>query len=326
MEPRKLGKLQLTVNPLGMGGWAIGGPWTWADGAVMGWGEVDDAESIRAIHTALDLGISFFDTAANYGAGHSERILGKALEGRRERAVIATKFGHIIDEAARIVADDDDLILQNLRQDCENSLRRLGTDYIDIYQLHAGEYDTYHIPALVDMLEDLVQAGKIRAYGWSTDDVNRAAHIAGGQHCTAIQFSLNVLRDAPQMLELVELNELIGINKHPLASGTLTGKFHDRYEFPADDIRHGMDWTSDRGRQRLAQAAAVRDVLTSGGRSMAQGALAWIWGRSPKTLPIPGFKTAAQVRENAGALTQGPLTHDEMRQLDEILERSPIQG
>src|SRR5574341_2623662 len=95
---RSLGHSGIEVSAMGMGCWAIGGPWTWADGGQMGWGDVDDGESIRAIHRALDLGITFFDTAANYGAGHSERILGKALARQRDKAVIATKFGHIINE------------------------------------------------------------------------------------------------------------------------------------------------------------------------------------------------------------------------------------
>jgi aryl-alcohol dehydrogenase-like predicted oxidoreductase len=130
MFTRTLGRSNIEVSALGLGCWAIGGPWSWSDGRAMGWGQVDDAESARAIHKALDLGVSFFDTAANYGAGHSERILGQALAGRRDRVVIATKFGHVVDEETRVVHDDD-VLLENIRQDCENSLRRLGTDYID---------------------------------------------------------------------------------------------------------------------------------------------------------------------------------------------------
>ena len=109
----------------------------------------------------MDIGINFFDTAANYGAGHSEKILGKAISGRRDEVIIATKFGHMVDEAQKIVCRDDDQILHNLRQDCENSLRRLGTDYIDIYQFHEASYDSDQAPLVMEILEELVAEGKL---------------------------------------------------------------------------------------------------------------------------------------------------------------------
>ena len=145
MLKRILGKSKLEVSALGMGGWAIGGPWTWAQPGdepfPAGWGDTDDEESIRAIHAALDMEVNFFDTAANYGAGHSEVVLGRALKGRRDKVVIATKFGHIVNEQEKTVYADPDQIIKNVRTDVENSLRRLQTDFIDIYQLHQGKYD-----------------------------------------------------------------------------------------------------------------------------------------------------------------------------------------
>ena len=158
MLKRRMGKSGLEVSALGMGCWAIGGPWTWKqpgeDPFPAGWGQVDDAESIRAIHVAMDLGINFFDTAANYGAGHSESILGEAISGRRDKVYIATKFGHVVDEVKKVVYRDDDQILSNMRQDCENSLRRLGTDYIDIYQLHEASYEPEKAPLVMAILEN----------------------------------------------------------------------------------------------------------------------------------------------------------------------------
>jgi aryl-alcohol dehydrogenase-like predicted oxidoreductase len=141
---RKLGQSDIEVSTIGMGCWAIGGPWT-IHGNQAGWGEVDDDESIRAIHAALDSGINFFDTAANYGSGRSERVLSQALAGRRDEVVLATKFGYMVDEEAKTVAyyDDDvdsDKVVENLRRDCEDSLRRLNTNYIDLYQFHVGGY------------------------------------------------------------------------------------------------------------------------------------------------------------------------------------------
>ena len=230
MQKRILGKTGIEVSPMGMGCWAIGGPWwmTDEDGerGPAGWGRVDDDELVRTIHRAIDLGINVFDTAANYGCGHSERIVGKAVADRRDRVIIATKFGHRIDETTREMRVDDSKILGNMRQDCENSLRRLNTDYIDIYQLHAGGYDPVEAVAVRDVLEDLVQEGKIRAYGWSTDDPDRAAVFAEGEHCVSIQHDLNVVMDAPEMLALIEEHGLTSINKTALFRGILTGKFN----------------------------------------------------------------------------------------------------
>src|SRR5512137_2390843 len=117
MFKRRLGRSNLEVSAMGLGCWAIGGPWT-IDGEPAGWGQVDDAESIRAVHYALDAGINFFDTAANYGCGHSERILGQAVARRRDRVILATKFGYIIDEERRVVTRTEDVI-PRVRQECE---------------------------------------------------------------------------------------------------------------------------------------------------------------------------------------------------------------
>ena len=122
----------------------------------------------------MDLGVNFFDTAANYGAGHSEAVLGQALKGKRDKVVIATKFGHIVNEEKKTVYGDPDQIIKNVRTDVENSLRRLQTDFIDIYQLHEGGYDPKLALELQPVLEELVAAGKIRWYGWSTDVVDSA--------------------------------------------------------------------------------------------------------------------------------------------------------
>jgi aryl-alcohol dehydrogenase-like predicted oxidoreductase len=307
-----------------MGCWAIGGPWTWAqpgrDPYPAGWGTIDDEESIRAIHAGLDAGITFFDTAANYGAGHSERILGKALKGRRGGVVIATKFGHVVDEERKVVYADDDQILANLRTDIENSLRRLQTDVIDLYQLHEARLDADLALELRAMLEDLVQEGKIRWYGWSTDLVDRARLYVEGEHCTSIQFRLNAFWDNPEMRQLCEAADFAGINKDPLHKGVLTGKFSRRSTFPQNDIRSRMDFGEEQIANRLKAVDALRDVFTSGGRSMAQGAIGYIWGLDDRMIPIPGFKSVKQVEENAAAMSFGPFSKEQVRQVQEILE------
>lgn len=320
---RVLGKSGIEVSALGMGCWAIGGPWTWsqpgAEPFPAGWGQVDDTESIRAIHAALDADVNFFDTAANYGAGHSERILGKALEGRRTQAIIATKFGHIIDEERKVVYGDDDKILQNVRLDLENSLRRLNTDYIDLYQLHAADYDPELALELRGVLENLVEQGLIRWYGWSTDLVDRAEVFAEGAHCASIQFQLNALFDNTEMRLLCKEHDLAGVNKDPLNRGVLTGKFTTKSTFPPNDIRSRADFGDQSMAWRLAAVDAIGDVLRSGGRTMAQGALAYIWALDERMIPIPGFKSVEQITQNAGAMTHGPLTVEQVAQIDSIV-------
>ena len=236
MEPgRVLGRSGLTVGPIGLGCWAIGGPFSYG-GQPLGWGDVDDEESVRAIRRALELGVTFFDTADVYGAGHSERVLGRALADRRDDVVIATKFGNTFDERNSEVtgfAAEPGAI----RLACEASLRRLGTDRIDLYQFHLSDYDPESAPVVRDALEELVAAGSIRAYAWSTDDPERARVFAAGTHCAAVQHELSVLHDAPAMLAVCDELALASVNRSPLAMGLLTGKFTADSRLPADDIR-----------------------------------------------------------------------------------------
>jgi aryl-alcohol dehydrogenase-like predicted oxidoreductase len=323
---RTLGRSGIEVSALGLGCWAIGGPF-WAGETPLGWGEVDDNESIRAIHAALDLGINFFDTANVYGAGHSERILGRALAGRRSQVVIATKFNAVFDEKTRQVIGAD-ASPEGIRRACEDSLRRLNTDYIDLYQFHDNTYPADQAEPVRETLEELVKEGKIRFYGWSTDFPDRAEVFAQGPHCTAIQFQLNVLDDNPALIAICEKYNLAAINRGPLAMGLLTGKYTLQTRVSADDVRgekspEWMRYFRD-GRPNpewLAKVEAVREILTSGGRTLAQGALAWLWARSPQNIPIPGFRTVAQVQENAAAMQFGPLTPEQMREIDAILGR-----
>jgi aryl-alcohol dehydrogenase-like predicted oxidoreductase len=322
LDKRRLGRSGIEVAPLGMGCWAIGGVFQY-NNIQAGWGEVDDSESLRTIQQARESGITFFDTAAAYGAGHSERILGRAVAGWRHEAIIATKFGFSVDEAAKYVGyyPTPDQVIANVRAECENSLRNLGTDYIDLYQLHANDYPLDLAVTLRETLEDLVREGKIRYYGWSTDSVEAARVFAEGEHCIAIQHDLNVVLDAPEMIALCEQMNLASINRTPLARGALTGKYTRDTVFAANDVR-----TDPWARDNILSPAFehlddLRDILTSGGRTLAQGALAWIWARSSSTVPIPGIRTTAQLHENAGALKFGPLTNEQMRQISELLGR-----
>jgi aryl-alcohol dehydrogenase-like predicted oxidoreductase len=320
---RTLGRSGIEVSALGVGCWAIGGPWT-MNGAQAGWGQVDDAESIRALQAAMAGGITFFDTAATYGAGHSERILGRAVAGRRADVVLATKFGYAVDQPGRQVGGPD-VGPDAVRASCQASLRRLGTDWIDLFQLHVGDLDLAASDDVRQVLEELVADGSIRAYGWSTDDVERARRFAAGPHCAVVQHQLNVLQDNPAMLALCEEERLASINRGPLAMGLLTGSYDAGAAFAPDDLRNqGADWMAyfvdgQPNPQWLARLSSIRDVLTSGGRTLAQGALAWIWGRSAVTVPIPGARTVAQAESNAAAMRFGPLTGAEMAEIDRLL-------
>ena len=329
MFKRRLGRSNLEVSALGLGCWAMGGPWDWleANGSrgPSGWGQVDDAESIRAIHYALDLGINFFDTAANYGCGHSERILSQAIAGRRDKVILATKFGYVVDEEKRIVAETENVV-PRIRQECEDSLRRLQTDYIDLYQFHVDEYPPERAAEIRDVLETLVEEDKIRWYGWSTANPAGAKVFAQGAHCTAIQHWLNMVKqrdDLPEMLAVCEEYDQASIIRSPLVMGMLTGKFTLETTFPKDDIRSTWSLREGRTPQNLQRIEVVRKMFAEMGdvRTPAQIALAWIWTRSERTIPIPGFRTVAQVKENIRAMELGLLSHEQMEKIDEIFER-----
>ncbi len=326
---RTLGPNGLETSALGMGCWAIGGPYHGND-EQYGWGTVDDAASTRAIHRALDLGVTLFDTASSYGAGHSERVLGAALSGRRDQVIIATKWGNTFDEATR-TATGRDVSAAYTRRSAEESLRRLGTDYIDLYQLHIGDMPAADALDLVDTLETLKTEGKIRAYGWSTDDPDRAAVFGkSAPGAIAIQHDASVLQDRPAMFAVCESLGLASINRGPLAMGLLSGKYHDGRTLPANDVRsQPLPWmtyfqNAAGSPEWLARVDSVRDVLTSGGRTLAQGALAWLWARSPAAIPIPGFRTVEQVEENAGALALGPLSANEFAQVQQLMGRPDV--
>jgi len=316
---RVLGRSGITVSGLGMGCWAIGGP-AWRDGKPIGWGDVDDTESARAIHRALELGVTLFDTADIYGAGHSERILGQALAGQRGQVVIASKFGQRFDEDSR-QAIGRDASPAYIRRACEASLRRLNTDHLDLYQFHIGDYDLERAAEVRETLEDLVAAGKIRTYGWSTDDPARARVFAEGPHCAAIQQRLNIFEGNAETLAVCEAANLASLNRGPLAMGLLTGKFTADSTIPENDVRFGWDFRAGTQAERLQKLDTLRAVLTEGGRTLAQAALAWLWARSEQTIPIPGFKTAAQVQENAAALRFGPLPPAQMDEIERIMGR-----
>jgi aryl-alcohol dehydrogenase-like predicted oxidoreductase len=232
--------------------------------------------------------------------------------------VVATKFGNLFDEQTRRItgAISDP---RPIRQSCEASLRRLHMEMIDLYQFHLGNFDLTLVDDVLEMLERLVEEGKIRWYGWSTDDPARAASFARGPHCTAIQQRFNLYEGNAETLAVCEEAGLASVARNPLAQGLLTGKFTAESELPVDDVRHGWDLRSGEQARRLRVLNEVREVLTEGKRTMAQGALGWLWARSAAMIPIPGFKTAEQVEENVAAMEFGPLNDSQMADIRELL-------
>ncbi|NGY59399.1 aldo/keto reductase [Lentzea sp. NEAU-D13] len=308
------------LGKMGFGTWAMGGPF-FSGGQPVGWGPADDGQSLKALRRAFELGVTLFDTADVYGCGHAETLVGQAFADVRDQVRIATKWGCTFDAGSREMTGNDGSVAY-LRRAVEGSLRRLGTDWIDLYQLHIGDLPLEEAALLRDECEALVAAGKIRAYGWSTDDVERARFFAAGEHGIAAQADINLLFDNPEMYA----GEYSVLCRRPLAMGLLARETFT--ELPADDVRvTNPSWlrffVDGKPSPEYFQAReAVRDVLTSGGRTLVQGALAWFWARSPRLIPIPGIRTVEQAEENAGALAFGPLTADELAQVESVLRQS----
>ncbi len=320
MASKTLGNSGLQVSAVGLGTWAIGGEWLF-DGNQAGWGKVDDAESIRAIHAALDAGINLIDTAANYGTGHSEQIVGRAVRDRRAKVVIATKFGFNVDEAAkRVMYQTPDDILNNLPFECERSLRNLGLDVIDLYQFHMWDFPAERVTELLEKLEKLVEQDKIRTYGWSTDNVELSRLFAQGKHAVAIQHLANVLQPAAEMFAFTAQASLTSLIRSPLLMGFLSDKYNQSTQFVATDVRQRR-FPRERVAQIVENRVKIREILTSNGRTVAQGALAWLWAQGEQVVPIPGIRTEAQARENAAAMQFGPLAAEQLAQIEQLLAR-----
>lgn len=315
----------IETSALGLGCWAIAGKWN-DPSASWEWHGTNDEESIRAVRAGIDHGITLLDTADIYGAGHSELVVGKAIRGLRDRVVVATKFGHRFDEEKHVNVGGTDASPAYIRKAVEGSLRRLGTDRIDLYQLHIWEHPTEKAGEVVEVLEELVREGKIRTYGWSTDVKAGIEAFARGPHCGAAQILANVFESNDRLIAFGEGKGLALLCRSPLAMGLLSGQYaRAGAQLPQGDVRTSnwewLTWFKD-GKANpnyTARLEAAREILTSGGRSLVQGALAWLWAKSPNLVPIPGFKSEKQAVENAKAMEKGPLTQEQMKQVAELV-------
>ena len=322
----KTTELVRTVGPwrvpaLGVGTWALGGDWVF-DGKPAGWGAVDDEVSIAAIRAAYDGGVRLLDTADVYGCGHSERVVGRSVAPFRDDVVLATKVGLVFDESTRTGAGQD-LSPAYLRRACDASLRRLNTDVIDLYLVHPTPAPN-QLTDIVATFEELVAAGKIGAYGTSAPEPDVIAAIAAGEHGVAVQQELNVFSADTAALAACDQLDLAVLARSPLAMGLLSGKYSSPDDLAPGDVRRNTPWWTffddNRMAEWLKRIDLVRDVLTSGERSLVQGAIAYVWGRSNRAVALPGVRTVAQAEEQAGALTRGPLTAAQVAEIDALLQ------
>ncbi|OLS13169.1 MAG: Aldo-keto reductase family 1 member C1 [Promethearchaeota archaeon CR_4] len=317
-------KFQIKTPTIGLGCWAIGGNFFGTDGKVTGYSGAKDEESIRAIQRAIELGVKVFDTADYYGCGHSEELLGKTLADSRKEFTIISKFGNTFDIATKHGIGTD-ASPKYIRTALADSLKRLKTDYLDIYLLHLWDYPADAGQPVMDTLDDLVIEGKIRGYGWSTDSTSRAKTYASRENYVAIESELNLFKDTHEIVALCEKERLLNLIRTPLAMGLLGGKYTRESQLPSDDIRTASpEWIAyfKNGQPTpgfLQKLESVKQILTEDGRTVAQGALGWILARTPNAVILPGFKNARQVEENITTLKYGALKPSQMKAIDDIM-------
>jgi len=312
MKYRKLGRTGLEVSEIGFGAWAVGGPSKLGDRQI-GWGKVDDETSLKAIQTAFDLGVTFFDTADVYGAGHSEELIGKALADKRDKVVIATKVGNRTTWYGKWKKDfSRKWILKAI----DKSLRRLRTDYVDVYQLHSAPDVSDYSDEPFEALEELKHAGKIRFYGVSVGPFEHGPEVIRRTKADVIQVIYNILSRGPEeeLFPLAQERDVGIIARVPLASGFLTGKYTRDTRFPEDDHR-SHSYPPEKIRATV-EAVEKLDFLTAGGkRTLAEAALQFCLAHPAVSVVIPGAKTPEHVRDNVAASEAEPLTDEELKRI-----------
>lgn len=316
MNNRPLGNTGLTVSEVSFGTWAIGGSW----------GQTDEAESLRALDKAMDMGVNFFDTADVYGDGRSERLLAKATKGKEDKIHIATKFcrqGNI--------DDPQNYSEKQIRQWCEDSLSRLGRETIDLYQIHCAPFEILKQGAVFEVLDKLQAEGKIRAYGVSVETVEEGLFCLEKSGVQALQIIFNIFRQKP-ISELLPLAGQRGAGllvRLPLASGLLTGKFTKKSTFEADDHRNfNRDGAAFNVGETFAglpfekgvELASQLDWIAEGRGNMTRAALRWLLDFPEITCVIPGFRNVRQVEDNLGVLEAKPFSKEEHALLRKFYE------
>ena len=296
MQKRKLGFTDMEITTVGFGAWAVGGGnWEW------GWGSQDDTESIEAIQKGLDLGINWIDTAAAYGLGHSEEMVGKALKGRRDRVFIATKCGLVWDNSGSGLVDNR-LKAWSVRQEAENSLRRLGVDVIDLYQIHWPVPDADIEEGWTEIAR-LVEEGKIRFAGVSNFDVEQIKRAQKIHPVASLQPEYSLLQRAPEqgLLQYCASHNIGVIAYSPMASGLLTGKYTRETvsQIAPNDwrLKFSDHFKEPNFTYNLAFIEKLSQVAHRFDRSLGELAVAWVLRREELTAAIVGARRPAQIEQ-----------------------------
>jgi aryl-alcohol dehydrogenase-like predicted oxidoreductase len=318
MEYRQLGRTGWQISTISFGAWAIGGG---------DWGKADDAESMRALHAAVDRGVNFIDTADVYGDGHSERLIARLRRERSEPIIVATKAGRRL--PAQIATD---YTRENLTTFVERSLRNLDTEALDLLQLHCPPSAVYEMPEVFGILDDLVQAGKLRFYGVSVEHVDDAVRATDYPNVQSVQIIFNMfrLKPAERFFPVARARRVGVIARVPLASGLLTGKLRADSDFSPNDHRSfnrrgdafdvgetfsGVDY--DTG---LRAVDELRDLVPKGA-SLTELALRWILMFPEVTTAIPGARNTAQVETNVRSADLAPLSDTAMERVRDVYDR-----
>lgn len=317
MHYRTFGSTGWQVSTVSFGAWAIGGTW----------GPVEDRQSLAALHRALDMGVNFFDTADVYGDGRSERLLAHLRGERSEPFYVATKAGRRLDP--HIASGYN---RQNLTAFVERSLKNLHTDTLDLLQLHCPPSEVYYKPEVFGMLDDMVQAGKLRYYGVSVEKVEEALKAIEYPGVRSVQIIFNIFRQRPAELFFREAvrRKVAVIVRLPLSSGMLAGKMTKQSTFDTDDHRafNRQGESFDRGEtfsgldyETGLQAVEELRSLVPAGMSMAQFALRWILMFEAVSCTIPGAKRPEQVEENAQAADLPEISSEVMSRVEQLYMR-----
>jgi aryl-alcohol dehydrogenase-like predicted oxidoreductase len=317
MQYRELGRTGWKISSISFGAWAIGGTW----------GTVDDKESLSALHTAIDMGVNFIDTADVYGDGRSERLISQLLKDRREEIFVATKVGRRLDPHLASGYNRE-----NITAFIDRSLRNLYVETLDLVQLHCPPTEVFYMPETFDVMDDLVKAGKIRYYGVSVEKVEEALKAIEYPNVQSVQIIFNIFRQRPADLffKLAQERQIGILARVPLSSGMLTGKMSKQTQFEDDDHRrfNREGEAFDKGEtfsgvdfDLSLQAVEELRPLIPDGWTMAQFALRWILMHKAITCAIPGAKRPSQAQDNFSAADLSPISDETMEKIDEIYAR-----
>jgi aryl-alcohol dehydrogenase-like predicted oxidoreductase len=298
MRYRALGKTGIQVSEIGFGGWAIGGP-TDAGGVPIGWGRTSDDESMAAIRRARDLGVTFFDTADIYGHGRSESLLGMVLSRRRPDVVIATKVGIVRTTAGE---HRKDYSKRHIFYAIDGSLKRLRTDYIDVYQIHNPSIAELEREEIQEAMEMLQSWGKIRVWGVSIATPDDGLEIIRRRWGYTLQVLFNALNQKPaeELLPAAREGGYGIIARVPLASGLLTGKYGADSTFPPNDVRQNF-LTPRRLEDVLQRVDEMKSIVAGSTASLTEAALRFVLSSAEVSTTIPGARNVRQVESNVAA-------------------------